>query len=108
MTILESLRGINAYPIPCGAIASVAESRQLPLDDRATGDVLAGAAYNLARADIFLWLSTAPDVSQGGQSYSFTDEQRASFRSIAYSLYREWGGNGSVPEVKYGYKGSRL
>ncbi len=110
MTILEALKGVNAYPIPVRTIDETALHRGLMLSDTATPEAVGGAGYNLAVADLLLWLAAAPDISQGGQSYSFTDEQRASFRRRAYSLYREWGdeGGGNVPKSTFGYKGSRL
>ncbi len=110
MTILEALKGVNAYPIPVRAIDEVALNRRLILTDTVTPEVLNWADYNLAIADLLLWLTLAPDISQGGQTYSFTDEQRASLRRRANALYREWGDEGRCDTSKgvFGYKGSRL
>lgn len=56
-----------------------------------------------------MWLSLAPNVTQGGQSYSFSDEQRLQFRNQANSLYKEFAADDSAtPKPVYGYKGSRL
>lgn len=109
-TVLESLKGINAYPIPLRSIVDAAEYRGLVITDEATQEKKQTAAFKLAKADLLLWLSSAPDVSQGGQTYSFTDEQRVQFRNRATAIYDEYGepddnvGKG----VRYGYKGSRL
>ena len=84
-TILESLKGVNAYPIPLRTLTGFAEVRGLTLTAEATQEVLRGAAYNLSLADLLLWLSLAPNISQGGQSYSFSDEQRADLRRRAYA-----------------------
>lgn len=108
-TVIEALRGVNAYPVPPRTLAAVARRRGLELDAEATREVLAGRAFNLARADLLMWLSAAPDVSQGGQSYSFTDEQRKQFRSHAKALYKDFDDDGgSANKPIYGYKGSRL
>lgn len=109
-TVIEALRGVNAYPVPPRTLAAVARRRGVELDAEATREVLAGRAFNLARADLLMWLSAAPDVSQGGQSYSFTDEQRRQFRVRAAGLYRDFGAEGEAgaPKSRYGYKGSRL
>ena len=82
----------------------------MPLTTDATAEVLKGKEYNLAVADLLMWLSIAPDVSQGGQSYSFTDEQRRQFRNRAGSLYDDFGAGDEAGTSKpiYGYKGSRL
>lgn len=109
-TVLESLKGVNAYPVPLRTITEFADNRGLTLSDTATQEVLRSDAYNLAVADIHLWLSHAPNISQGGQSYSFSDEQRTMLRNTAYALYREHGNDADCAILKpvYGYKGSRL
>lgn len=107
--VIEALKGLNSYPVPLRTLVETAEKRGLNLDTEATTDVLKGKEYNLAAADIFLWLSFAPNVSQGGQSYSFTDEQRTHFRNHAKALYKDFGeDSGSATKPIYGYKGSRL
>ncbi len=105
-TVLESLRGVNAYPIPLRAVSEIAERRGVTLDATVTREVLNGRDYNLAVADILIWLSLAPNVSQGGQTYSFTDGQREQLRNRANALYDEFGE--ASKGVVYGYKGSRL
>lgn len=107
-TILESLKGINAYPVPLRTLESIAARRGVYPGDTATQDVLKGAAYNLCRADVLMWLSLAPDISQGGQSFSFTDEQRTALRRQAQALYDEYGVDDDTPKTLFGYKGSRL
>lgn len=88
--VIEALKGLNSYPIPLRTLVETAEKRGLNLDTETTAEILKGKAYNLAAADIFLWLSFAPDVSQGGQSYSFTDEQRTQLRNHAKALYKDF------------------
>lgn len=109
-TVLESLKGVNAYPIPLRTLVEVIEQRGLTVADTATQEVLRGAGYNLALADLLLWLSLTPDISQGGQSFSFTDEQRLQFRNRANKLYQQFGDAQEAAQHKpvYGYKGSRL
>jgi len=106
-TVLESLRGVNAYPVPLRTITEIAERRGVTLEATATREILKGREYNLAVADILMWLSMAPNVTQGGQSYSFTDDQRQQFRNRAEALLDEF--KDETPRgVVYGYKGSRL
>lgn len=106
-TVLEALKGINAYPIPLRSIVDTAEFRGLNLSEEASQEEMQSAAYKLAQADLLLWLSLAPDVSQGGQSYSFTDEQRVQCRNRANALYGECDDSGQTKSI-YGYKGSKL
>lgn len=107
-TILESLKSVNAYPVPLRTIVEIAERRGLSLTSDATQAELRGKDYKLATADLLLWLSLAPNISQGGQSYSFTDEQRQQFRNRANALFDEFGEETSSVQPTYGYKGSRL
>lgn len=110
MTVIEALRSVNAYPIPLRTLVITAEARGLVPTDEVSADILKSKMYNLALADLFMWLSTAPDVSQGGQTYSFTDEQRRQFRNRAEGLYGDFGADdeAGTPKSIYGYKGSRL
>jgi len=106
-TILDALKGVNAYPIPFRTILEVGTRRGLDLEEDMSVEQLRGSSFCLAKADLLLWLSYAPDVSQGGQSYSFTDEQRLRMRREANQLYDEFGEDGAVKTL-YGYKGKRL
>ena len=108
-TVLESLKGVNAYPVPFRTLSEIAKRRGISLTDETTQESLKGKAYNLAEADILLWLSLAPNITQGGQSFSFTDEQRTRFRNRANVLYDEFAADeAGTPTNTYGYKGSRL
>lgn len=104
-TIVESLRALSAYPIPIPTLVSIAEGRDLsPYDYTDASSV----GFRKAQADVYMWLSNAPDVSQGGQSYSFTDEQRKFFRQQAKAIYEATGEAAASKTTIYGYKGTRL
>lgn len=107
--MIESLKGVSAYPIPLRTLVETAEKRGLDLDGEATAEVLTGKAFSLVKADLLLWLSIVPNVSQGGQSYSFSDQQRKDLRNQAQALYKEFEPDGAaIQKPIYGYKGSRL
>ena len=110
MTLLESLSGTNAYPVPLPALRSITVRRGLDLGQMATKEQLDSPEYMRAKADLLMWLSGAPDISQGGQSYSFTDEQRDRFRKQAGQLYGEAESAEEAGKASpvYGYKGSVL
>lgn len=107
-TVLEALKSITAYPVPLRTLVETAERRGLSLTDEATQETLKGKAFNLSKADTLLWLSLAPNVTQGGQSYSFSDEQRTQFRNEAQRLFNEFEEEAEKTKPVYGYKGSRL
>lgn len=107
-TILEALKGINPYPIPFRTLSEVADRRDIDLTGEADKLATAGRTYRLAIADLFLWLAFAPDITQGGQSYSFTDAQRTEFKNKAYAVYDELKDSSASTKTIYGYKGSKL
>lgn len=107
MTLREYLRGLTNYPVSEEALDSILARRGgeifTPGDDGTKQSLL-------AMADLYSWLSTAPDVSQGGQSYSLTDEIRRHYRRKANAYYRLCGEHESVTQetATFGYKGERL
>ena len=105
--ILNALKGINAYPIPIRTLMEVGGKRKVDVYEELNAEVMASRGYNLCRADLLMWLSYAPNVSQGGQSYSFSEEQRLRMRNEAKRLYDEYGEE-AAPKTIYGYKGKRL
>lgn len=107
-TILDALKGINAYPVPPHTLNGIAVVRGLTLTDTATREILSGRQFKLAKADVLMWLSKAPNISQGGQSYSFSEEQRKDLRNEAKGLYTECGEDKTDILPKFGYKGTRL
>lgn len=107
-TILDAIKGINAYPVPPHTLNSIAAVRGLSLDDEATRETLNGKDFKLATADVLMWLSKAPNISQGGQSYSFSEEQRKDLRNEANALYTECDEDKTAILPKFGYKGTRL
>lgn len=108
-TIEDALKGINAYPIPQRTIIEIALRRGCGLSDEMTRENLTARPFNLAKADVLIWLSLAPNITQGGISYSFTDEQRTKFRNQANDLYSVFDDDEQgAPKPIYGYKGSKL
>ncbi len=109
MTYLDALRGISAYPIPLRVFSEVAQRRNFQLNAEVVPEsLLEDAFYQLAKADLLIWLSLAPDVAQGGQTYSFTEEQRQEMRTLAHAIYARLEPQSAPQQVIFGYKGSRL
>lgn len=106
MMLIDYLRGLTNYPVPEEALQSILSKRGLDGKRTMTDDKL----LCLVTADLYSWISTAPDISQGGQSYSILYSVREYYRKRANKLYR--AGGEPVEEVKakvrYGYKGERL
>lgn len=109
MTVRESLLAISAYPIPMRTIEATALKRTVDLDGDADKSTVASSAYRLALADLYVWLFFAPNVGQGGQSYSFTDAQRDWWKKQAMAIYEELEDDAlSALKTTYGYMGDKL
>lgn len=106
MTILDSLKSISGYPIPEATFQEIALKRGLTLESAATKEDLLSNEYNLSKADIYSWLSKAPDVTQEGITYKFTDAQREQLKQDASLIYNDLGE--SSVETIFGYKGTDL
>lgn len=107
-TNLDALKSVNAYPIPLRTITETAERRNISLAAETSQESLLGRNYLLAKADLLLWLSVAPNISQGGQSFSFTDEQRKDFKRQASAIYDVYEPTANAGCATFGYKGDRL
>lgn len=116
LTIGDALRSLSAYPIPEATLQMVASGQGLDLEEPFTERTADDAAYKLAMAQLLAWLSIAPNVSQGGQSYSLSEAQRKEMADRSRLLLRLHDPTQAAKEeealgktkVKFGYKGSRL
>lgn len=108
-TINDVLTGVTMYPIPNRTLEGIAVRRGVSLSSAATEEILRSPAVGLARADVLSWLALAPNVSQGGQNYSFSEEQRQQFRNEANRLYSSFSADDTTSKKPvFGYKGNRL
>lgn len=109
MTILESLKSLNGYPIPENTFQEIALKRGLSLESEVTQTDVLSNEYNLGKADVYSWLSNAPDVTQESISYSFTDSQRKQFKNLASEIYEDLKDSVEKSEKPtFGYRGSRF
>lgn len=101
MTILEALQSLSNYPIPKTYIRNVLWDVELEEDDTASVEVRKTKAFKKAKKAVFFYLSTAPNISQNGVSFSLSAEDKASFKRMAIEIENELeGGN-----VQCGYIG---
>lgn len=109
MTIREYLQGLNAYPVPTICITAIAKGRGFDPDSEADLPAAGRRGYMLMKADVHHWLSTAPNVSQGGQSYGFTAEDKQRFLRIAEGIYRRHDSPARAEgKPRFGYRGEFL
>jgi hypothetical protein len=108
MNVLQSLKSLSNYPIPSETIQNVSEGVGLDFNAVLTVELRQDNKFKWAQAHIYFFLSEAPNVSQAGISYSFSDEERERFKLKAESIIDEIGDDGSSIGVSFGYKGADL
>lgn len=106
MTILQSLKSLTTYPIPSAALCSIAEGCGVAPDAKLSADVAATPQYQRAQARVYMYLYSAPNIAQGGISFSFSSEERKRFMALAKTILAAIGDNTSVCGTRYGYKGT--
>lgn len=104
MNIKDTLKSINAYPIADSTIIPILANHRLEGSVEATYEIQNSKEYLLAKADLYLWLSCAPDVIQEGVSYSFSKDQRLNMEQMATTIKNSL--NPIQTKSIYGYKGS--
>lgn len=104
VTILQALHAINAYPFTDEQLAIAAVGGGLDPAGELTTEVLQSDGYKRATAEVYKMLSEAPNISQGGISFTFTAEDKRMFRDAACKILSSLdtiSGDGSG----YGYIG---
>lgn len=106
MNIIESLKSLTAYPIPTATLVNIIE--EVGLDSpqaEATSEIRHTKVYKRAKAHVYSFLAEAPNVSQGGISYSFSEDERSRFRKRAAAILEELGDDPSQGTNIGGYIG---
>ena len=105
MNISEALRSINNYPIPPYVLMKTAIKNGISLEDEVTSESVISKEYRLMEADVYAFLAGAPDVTQNGVTFSFTQEQRNYFLSMSNSIKEGFGVSDASAGQGYGYMG---
>lgn len=108
MNVAQSLKSLSAYPIPSATLQDIAEGVGLAADALLTPDMRRSGEFRRAQAGVYLFLSEAPNVTQGGISYSFSDDDRKRFRTRAESILDELGDDATGYGACFGYQGEDL
>lgn len=89
MTILEAIKEAIGYPISDNRANMTLTKRGLTATSEATGSVLNSESFELATADLIIWMITTPNISEGGYSLSTSDKQQ--LKDIASGIFAKWG-----------------
>jgi len=89
MTVQEALLSIVNYPVPASAIENIAEARGLDINETITSEIRISDDYKLACADLFVWVSFAPNVIEGGVQFNMLYSDRKELRDKANVMYKK-------------------
>lgn len=106
MTVRELLRGLAPCEIPDSFLDAIGKQVGVYMDDNQAA-VSQTDKYRL-QARLYLYLSTLPNISEGGVSISFTATEKKAFLDLAKQNADLAGEKGLVPGTSYGYKGQNL
>lgn len=105
MTILESLIQLNSFPIPSSFIEKIGIERGLTVSSDYTISVSQSDSYELATADVYLWLYGQPVLKEQEVSISQGDAIKKGFLDIANRIYKKYGDSKYSGKGYYGYIG---
>lgn len=108
MTIQEALLSMSSYPMSPEAIRLRCMERGLHPDEDFRGGLATRKEYQLLKADVLVYLSEVPNVTQEGVSYDILYSTRQQMAKEAERIYRKYGDTNAPKRPRYGYKGSLL
>ena len=106
MTIRELLTAISPAPVSDAFIKSIGTEVGVDMDSDVSKVGI--EPVDRARARLYLFLATVPNISEGGVSITFTADDKKVFLNLARKYATRAGETGLVPGVAYGYKGENL
>ncbi len=104
MKASKALMSITNYPIPAPVIENIMDAAGLGSDTETSAEVRQSEPFRRATAGVYQYLAEAPNVSQAGISYSFSEDERTRFAQRASNILAELG-NDQETEVEVGYFG---
>lgn len=90
MTVAESLKSINIYPIPDGTIEKICTDRELTVDDDYDKELGESEGFQLATADTYFFLATNPNIVEQAVGLSFAAEEKKRLMAEADRIYGEY------------------
>lgn len=104
MTILESLKSLTNYPVSSEYIEATLTAEGLDGAGEYTPATAKDARYLRAKRQVCLYIATAPNISQGGISYTLDANARGYFLDMAADIAEELSDEGG----RFGYIGDEL
>lgn len=106
MTFQEYLKSSVAATLPDSFVDTIGSALNCSLTDNI--DEVSPILKYRALARVYLFLATAPNVSEGGVSISYTATEKKLFLDLARRYAGLAGETGLIVGTAYGYKGQNI
>ena len=106
MLVSEALQSINSFPIPDLTIQKIGVDRGLDVTTEYTSAVSISEEFELATADIYMWLYGQPSFGEQEISVSQQEKIKQGFFDIANGIYNKYG-DPKATGGKYGFTGDK-
>ena len=90
MTISEALISLNSFPIPALQIEKVGIDRGLTVTEDYNQTISTSQSYELATADIYMWLYGQPVLKEQEISISQAESIKKGFLDFANGIYKKY------------------
>lgn len=91
MKTSNAIKAMSSYPIPAATIENIIEEAGLDAEADFTKEMRASDQFKMAKALTYAFLSEAPNITQGGISYTFSEDERSRFQKKSSNLLAELG-----------------
>ncbi|OZT04969.1 hypothetical protein [Prevotella sp. 885] len=91
MKTSNAIKAMSSYPIPAATIENIIEEAGLDAEADITKEMRASDQFKKAKALTYAFLSEAPNITQGGISYTFSEDERSRFQKKSSNLLAELG-----------------
>jgi len=105
MTILEVLSSINAFPIPTHTIERTCVDRVLLSSELYTKAIGESQAFELATADLYLYLSRQPSITEQEVGINQALQMKKDFLDAANAIYKKYGDGKLTGAGTFGFVG---
>lgn len=103
MKVSEALISLNSFPIPTNLIEKVGIERGLDVNQDYSLAISISNEYELASADIYMWLADQPSLREQEVSINQGENTKDRLMSIANDIYAKYDDPKYTGKGKYGY-----
>lgn len=105
MKISNAIKAMSSYPIPAATIENIIDEAGLDAEADITKEIRVSNGFKKAKALTYAFLAEAPNITQGGISYTFSEDERSRFAKKSNTLLIELEEEEAGTDVQCGYIG---